>query len=152
MTRQTRAGAGAHQPMVALEHEGLDGNAELHRQLVRLAEIVHMADDDALGWKGWRTPGKGKAGQRREIAMGVEMQLLVPPMPGFGQPALLFQDRHRHVGLDQGLRDSQSGGAGANDNRRLDRRHLLHLRSGCRICHSLSKSIQPPALQARRTL
>jgi len=91
----------------------------------------------------------GKAGQRRQIAMGVEMQLLVAPMPGLGQPALLFQDRHRHAGLDQGLRDSQPGGAGANDDRRLDRRHLLHHRSGCRISHSLSKPFHPCGIPTR---
>ncbi|OWK20651.1 hypothetical protein AJ88_27765 [Mesorhizobium amorphae CCBAU 01583] len=86
MVRAPWAGAGPQDPVIAAGYDLVHGDAERDRQPVCLGEFVEVADDGSSVRKAGRAGGVGDTRQRGKVAMRVEMQVLVPPVPGLGQP------------------------------------------------------------------
>lgn len=107
-------GTGLNSPVIAIERDLLDGDAKPDRQTMRLAELVQMADDGVFVGKSGCACGIVDARRCREITIRVEMQPFVPPIPEFGKPAFLFQDKYRYAGLYQRMGGGQPRCAGAD--------------------------------------
>src|SRR6266566_2880923 len=97
--------------MVTAEVDLLHGDAIDDRQPVRLGEFVEMVDDGGAVRKGGRAGGKSNPGQCRKITMRVEVQVLVPTVPGFGESLLPLQYLRGDAGLDQRVGGGEPGGA-----------------------------------------